>query len=149
MAPATVFRSLRPADAAECARLHGQAFTPGWTAADLHEQLSRVDRVATGAVRREPTLAGFAISRAVSGEADLLTIVVDRATRHGGVGSGLLARHLSALANAHVRTVLLEVEATNTAARALYAKFGFTPVGGRKGYYGAGRADALVLRLDL
>ena len=149
MAPAPVFRTLRPADAAECARLHAQAFTPGWTARDLSEQLTRADRVATGAVRREPALAGFAISRAVAGEADLLTIVVDRATRQDGIGSGLLAHHLSALTNAHARAVLLEVEATNEAAQALYAKFGFVPVGGRKGYYGAGRADALVLRLDL
>ena len=148
MAVAPVFRTLRPADAAECARLHAQAFTPGWTAADLREQATRADRVMTGAARHEPALIGFAVSRVVGDEADLLTIVVDRASQGGGIGAGLLGRHLSALAQARARTVFLEVASGNASALALYARFGFAQVGARKGYYG-GHADAVVLRCDL
>ena len=149
MAGGTVFRVVRPADAPECARLHAQAFTPAWTVDDFREQASCADRVMTGAVRREPALAGFVVSRVVGGEADLLTIVVDHAARRGGIAGGLLSHHLSALAQARTRTVFLEVATDNVAARALYAHFGFMPVGARKGYYAGGRADAAVLRCDL
>ncbi len=145
----SVFRVLRTADASECARLHAQAFTPGWTAEDFREQATRADRVMTGAVRREPALAGFVVSRVVGGEADLMTIVVDRAARRGGIGAGLLAHHLSALVQARAHAVFLEVATDNVAARALYARYGFAAVGARKGYYAGGRGDAVVLRCDL
>lgn len=152
MKPAPVFRTLRPADAAECARLHAQAFSPAWTAQDFVDQLGRADRIITGGVLREPALAGFVASRFVGDEADLLTIVVDRAARRGGLGAKLLAHHLSALTAARVATVFLEVGATNDPALKLYDRMGFVRVGARKNYYEAGprgREDAIVLRCDL
>jgi ribosomal-protein-alanine N-acetyltransferase len=47
--------------------------------------------------------------------------------------------------------LFLEVDVENTAARALYANFGFEQVGERKAYCrtGAGLAGALVMRRDL
>ena len=50
------------------------------------------------------------------------------------------------------REVFLEVDAANVAAIGLYDSLGFKRVGVRKGYYdrgAAGRADALLMRLDL
>ena len=149
---APALRSLRPSDAAECARLHAQAFTPAWTVQDFADQIGRADRVLTGVTLREPALAGFAISRFVAGEADLLTIVVDRAARHGGLGAKLLAHHLSALTAVRVATVFLEVSTTNDPALGLYDRMGFVRVGTRKNYYESGsrgREDAVVLRRDL
>lgn len=152
MKPAPVFRSLRLSDAAECVRLHAQAFTPAWTAQDFADQIGRADRILTGVTRREPTLAGFAVSRFVAGEADLLTIVVDRTARRAGLGERLLVHHLAALTAARVTTVFLEVGATNDPALKLYDRMGFVRVGARKGYYEAGprgREDAIVLRCEL
>lgn len=146
-----MFRFLAPADAAECARLHAQAFAPAWPAQDFADQVRRADRVLTGVTVREPTLAGFAASRFVGGEADLLTIVVDRDARKMGLGAKLLSHHLSALIAARVTTVFLEVGATNDPALALYQRAGFVRVGTRKAYYGGahGREDAIVLKFDL
>jgi [ribosomal protein S18]-alanine N-acetyltransferase len=52
---------------------------------------------------------------------------------------------------ASVNLVLLEVRRSNAAAQALYAGFGFRPLGERRGYYPArdGREDAVILGLDL
>lgn len=152
MKPAPIFRLLRPSDVAECARLHAQAFSPAWTSQDFADQIGRADRVLTGGTLREPALVGFAASRFVGDEADLLTIVVDRARRRDGLGAKLLAHHLSALNAARVATVFLEVGATNDPALKLYDRMGFARVGERKNYYEAGprgREDAIVLRCDL
>ena len=142
---------MRVTDAADCARLHAQAFTPSWSAEDITDQVSRADRVMTAAIAHTTGLCGFAASRIVADEADLLTIVVDRKARHAGFGGSLLAHHLSALTAARVASVFLEVGTANPEARALYVRFGFTTVGKRKGYYAtnAARDDALVMRLDL
>lgn len=151
MKPAPVFKTLRPADAAECARLHAQAFTPSWPVEDFTDQLSRADRLLTGAALGTSALVGFAASRFVGDEADLLTIVVDRAARRTGLGAKLLAHHLSALTAARVTTVFLEVGATNDPARALYDALGFVAVGTRPNYYGGAgaREDAIVLKCSL
>jgi ribosomal-protein-alanine N-acetyltransferase len=44
---------------------------------------------------------------------------------------------------------LLEVRTDNAAAQAMYARRGFERIGVRRGYYDAGRVDALVLRRRL
>ena len=45
--------------------------------------------------------------------------------------------------------VLLEVRVDNTRAQKLYQRFGFEPIGFRKGYYQPGNVDALVMRRDM
>ena len=55
---------------------------------------------------------------------------------------------LRAAAERGAASMALEVAERNGPARSLYAALGFTPVGRRPGYYGAGD-DALVLRAVL
>ncbi|MGW3560107.1 GNAT family N-acetyltransferase, partial [Streptomyces sp. NPDC000963] len=45
--------------------------------------------------------------------------------------------------------VLLEVRVDNTRAQKLYERFGFEPIGFRRGYYQPGNVDALVMRLTV
>ena len=42
---------------------------------------------------------------------------------------------------------MLEVRVDNTRAQKLYERFGFEPIGFRRGYYQPGNVDALVMRL--
>ena len=74
------------------------------------------------------------------------------ARRGRGLARTLLNLHLGRLAGLRAKTVFLEVDEENAAARRLYARAGFKEVGRRKGYYpkDAGQATAaLVLRRDL
>lgn len=77
---------------------------------------------------------GFALTRAVADEAELLLLATDPQQRRAGIGSALLR---SVLADASARGVIrvhLEVRADNQAI-AFYARHGFSKVGERRDYY--------------
>ena len=95
----------------------------------------------------EGVAAGFIIGWCISGEAEIIQISVAPACRRRGIGAMLLQAFLKSHAPAGCQ---LEVRADNTAAQALYRRFGFVPYSRRPGYYAAtdGRIDAVLMRLD-
>jgi [ribosomal protein S18]-alanine N-acetyltransferase len=94
-------------------------------------------------------LAGYGGLAAVAGTGDIQTIGVLPAHQGTGLGARLLAALLTAAAaDFGCREVLLEVRVDNARAQRLYERFGFVPVGVRRGYYQPGDVDALVMRLD-
>lgn len=89
-----------------------------------------------------PRVRGLAVVWTVADEAQLLEVAVHPAWRRRGVGAALLA---AVLARAPAGgTIVLEVAASNDAARSLYASYGFVETGRRKRYYRDG-GDALLL----
>ena len=84
--------------------------------------------------RVEGGIAGFALSRAVLDEAELLLLAVSPSARRRGVGSALL-RSVIAEARGHgIVRLHLEVRAGNSAI-ALYDAAGFAKTGERRAYY--------------
>jgi ribosomal-protein-alanine N-acetyltransferase len=143
--------ALESSQAATCARLHATAFAHPWSTVEL-ESLITADNVLADAAFLRGKLAGFALSRMALDEAELLTIVVDRACRQTGVGKALLSAHVENLTRRHMREVFLEVDETNAAARRLYAAQDFLQVGRREAYYrqpGGLPTAALILRKQL
>jgi [ribosomal protein S18]-alanine N-acetyltransferase len=143
---------LRPGDAPALARIHAEAFARPWDAHDLERMLTDPAMVADGIfMGASARPLGFALSRQVLDEAEILTIAVTRRVQWRGFGRTLLAAHLAHLAANGAKILFLEVEETNTPAIALYRRFGFSDAGRREGYYQ--RADtsraALVLRRSL
>ncbi len=84
--------------------------------------------------RVDGVLAGFALSRAIMDEAELLLIAVDPSRRRSGIGGALLRSVIAECEGRGVRRLHLEVRANNPAI-ALYAAHGFAPVGNRRDYY--------------
>jgi ribosomal-protein-alanine N-acetyltransferase len=78
--------------------------------------------------------AGFSLTRAVIGEAELLLLAVDPRYRRQGVGAALLRAVLADCETGGVEKIHLEVRAGNPAVR-LYEGEGFVKVGERRGYY--------------
>ena len=66
-----------------------------------------------------------------------------------GVATSLLDEAWADAAARGVTRATLEVAVSNTRAQALYARYGFAPVGVRKNYYEKTHEDALVLWADL
>ncbi|MGQ4511834.1 ribosomal protein S18-alanine N-acetyltransferase [Streptomyces sp. DW26H14] len=94
-------------------------------------------------------IVGYGGLAAVGGVADVQTIGVTRDHWGGGLGGRLLAELLRHATSFESSEVLLEVRVDNTRAQKLYQRFGFEPIGFRKGYYQPGNVDALVMRRDM
>lgn len=90
--------------------------------------------------RVEGAVVGFALSRAIMDEAELLLIAVDPAHRGGGIGGALLRSTIAACEDRGVKRLHLEVRANNPAI-AFYARHGFARAGVRRNYYRSRAGD--------
>lgn len=131
------------------AALHARAFADvsrPWSAAEIAQLCA--DPVVFAAI----CAAGFALGRAAGGEAELLTLAVDRHARRQGFGRALLARFEEGAAARGAGAVFLEVAVTNLAARGLYFGAGYAAAGVRPRYLRDARGamtDALMLRKNM
>ena len=78
-------------------------------------------------------------------EAHVTTIAVDPDHHRRKIGTRLLYELVTDGIRMGARAVSLEVRMSNTGAQDLYRRFGFRPVGVRKGYYQETGEDALVM----
>lgn len=93
------------------------------------------------------TRGGLVLARVVLDESEIVTLAVAPAVRRQGLAEALLRAARDQAWRQGADKMFLEVDVNNTAARALYDKLGFQPIGRRAGYYASG-ADALVMRAD-
>lgn len=94
---------------------------------------------------------GFALSRTVIDECELMLIAVAPHSQHHGVGRALLSTMIGNARIGGARTVFLEVRQGNPAI-AFYSLAGFAEVGKRRNYYRGRNGesfDALTYRLAL
>ena len=92
-------------------------------------------------------IVGFALSRLVTSEAELLLLAVRRDRQKHGIGQLLLNRFIEDARGRGARQLHLEVRDGNPAVR-LYRRAGFSPVGRRRNYY-SGRDGELFDALTL
>lgn len=90
---------------------------------------------------------GFIVWRTVCDEAELITIGVAPGARRTGIAAAMLEIMAHELKKSGIKKIFLEVAADNTAARTLYEKNGFKPVGTRPKYYDG--VDAILMARDL
>jgi len=139
-----------PDRAAAMASAHAQSFDAPWDEGSFEDLLDGAG--VFGFLAEEEDPAGVILCRMVGGEMEVLTLAVAPWARRRGVARALMAAALSAAREAGAGQAFLEVDVDNAGAVALYRGLGFTQAGLRKAYYdrgAAGRADALVMRLDL
>jgi ribosomal-protein-alanine N-acetyltransferase len=141
---------LRPADEGDCgtlAALDARLNPSPWTERSFREALAGAQvRIAEDAAG---TPCGFVVFTLVAEHCEIQNIGVAVERQRSGLGRRLLEIALTTARRAGARRCLLEVRESNHAARALYAGCGFTVDGRRKGYYGGGREDALLMSLEL
>ena len=148
--PQPIIAVARTDDAAALATIHATGFERGW---DTHEfERLLADRLVIGHIARpggrgSPT--GFALSRLVIGEAEILTVVVAPSARKAGLATALMQHHLGRLAGLGAKKVFLEVAEDNGAAIRLYQRYGFSEIGRRNAYYArAGRPAAAAIVME-
>ena len=148
--------SLRPVkkeDIPKLAEIHAESFAKAWTEASFVDLLARPD--VKGLILDGPTgPVAFLLASQIDQSADILTLATAKSARRQGYASTLMAHFITHGAQSGLTRITLEVSATNLAARAFYATFGFHQDGIRPAYYrqpDGTRTDALLLsrRLDL
>ncbi|KIN71400.1 Ribosomal-protein-alanine acetyltransferase [Sulfitobacter guttiformis KCTC 32187] len=127
--------------------IHHAAFVKerGWSLAELTSLLAQ-PYIAAFTV-----MGGFALTRTVAGESELLTLAVSPAYQRRGIARDLMAQWINA-AQTSADTAFLEVSADNYAAINLYEKHGFANCGLRKAYYSrkdSPSVDALIMNRPL
>ncbi|MFE1752606.1 GNAT family N-acetyltransferase [Streptomyces anandii] len=92
-------------------------------------------------------IVGYGGLVATGEQGDVQTIAVARDHWGSGLGARLLTELLRAATAFECTEVMLECRVDNLRAQRLYERFGFEPIGFRRGYYQPGNVDALVMRL--
>lgn len=101
--------------------------------------------------RVDAAALGFALVRSVLDECELLLLAVHPLWRGRGIGRALLADSLKTARRRGIRSMNLEVRASNTAVK-LYENTGFEYVHRRPGYYRGNDGqlhDALSFRIEM
>ncbi len=143
------FRRLQITDLDAVAGLETAVQVHPWTPAQIREVGDLLAHhysawVATG----EEQICGYLIVQRVVDAFEILTIGVSQADQGRGVGFALWQYAWADLRVTYpeIHTCFLEVRESNQAARALYARCGFEPVGRRRHYYQNPSEDALILQ---
>ncbi len=132
---------------APIAQLEKQCFSAPWDERSVASELNNPLSCWLVAMEGE-RLAGYVGSQTVLGETDMMNIAVHPDFRRQGIAEALVNALVAALKERESHCLTLEVRASNTAAKALYGKLGFTQIGLRKNYYRAPKEDALILRKE-
>lgn len=125
-------------------------FGEGWSRSQCSGMLGDKNTWVT-LVWQNDAPTGFALSRLILDEAELLLIAVRPAYRGEGIGKELLEQVCRTAAIKGAKRLHLEVRDGNSAA-SLYEAHGFERIGRRKSYYSGGngeRFDAITLSLQL
>ena len=124
---------------------------PAWTAELFASELDGVPETRWYVIAETHAgeIAGYAGLMASVDTADVQTIGVVPGYQRQGLGTMLLDALIDEARRRRVADVLLDVRADNRPALAFYRAHGFEQIARRRGYYGNGRNDGLVLRRRL
>ena len=145
--PPITIRRLGYGDLPQVIAIERRAFPTPWSLAMFVLELSKPSSICLAAARegaqRSESLAGYMICARYADVWHVMNIAVDPAQRRQGIASALLA-HLLERAGP-LDSYTLEVRPSNTAAIALYERYGFRAAGTRPHYYHDTGEDALIM----
>ncbi len=140
--------SIEPMQIADLSAVHAieqASFTTPWPPHAYRSELE-TNRLAQYVVARaDGEVVGYAGMWIMVDEAHITTFAVHPAWRRRHVGERILLALLDLATDRKAREATLEVRLSNLAARRLYEKYGFRPVGLRPRYYSDDGEDALIM----
>jgi [ribosomal protein S18]-alanine N-acetyltransferase len=146
-----VIAPMRVEDVPDVHAIERASFTTPWPDHAYRTELETNRLAHYLVVRVEDRLVGYAGMWLMVDEAHITTFAIDPAWRRRRLGERLLIALLDLAIERRAGEATLEVRLSNLAARRLYEKFGFRPVGIRPRYYSDDNEDALIMtteRLD-
>ncbi len=129
----------------QAAEIERICFSDPWSRRMLSEHLENECAATLVAQGEDGTVLGYAGVLVVLDEGYITNVAVRPEYRRQGVASQLLEVFARFAQGRELAFLSLEVRASNTAARALYAKHGYVQAGLRKNYYEHPREDAIIM----
>jgi ribosomal-protein-alanine N-acetyltransferase len=140
-----VIAAMRLEDLDEVQHIEEASFSTPWPPNAYRSELL-TNRLASYLVARvEDRIVAYGGMWLMVDEAHITTFAVHPAWRRQRLGERLLLAFLDLARDRHAREATLEVRLSNLAARRLYEKYGFRPVGVRPRYYSDNNEDALIM----
>jgi [ribosomal protein S18]-alanine N-acetyltransferase len=135
-------------DLAEVQAIEHASFSTPWPPNAYRSELE-TNRLAHYVVARvDGDVVGFAGIWLMVDEAHITTFAVAPGWRRRRIGERLLIAVLDLAVERRANEATLEVRLSNLAARRLYEKYGFRPVGLRPRYYSDDNEDALIMTTE-
>lgn len=144
----TVITDMDAIGARKAAELEKRCFSSPWEFEEYEKSRQREDFSCLCAYT-DGEFSGFLMAFHVLDECHLLDIATEEKFRRQGVGAALIRELMKRAGEKDGSVIYLEVREKNQAARGLYEKLGFVPVGKRKDYYKYPTDDAVLYTLTL
>src|SRR5436309_4266032 len=125
-----------------------QVYPRPWSPSLFLSEMSETQNRAYLVARMGREVVGYGGVICYGDEAHVTTIAVDPVHHRKKIGTRLMYELLRAAIEMGARAISLEVRMSNWGAQRMYGRFGFRPVGVRKGYYQETGEDALVMWVD-
>jgi ribosomal-protein-alanine N-acetyltransferase len=140
--------AMRVSDLPEVHAIERASFTSPWPPQAYQSELETNRLAAYLVARIDGQVVGYAGVWMMVDEAHVTTFAVHPAWRRRRIGERLLLAVLDLAVDRRAREATLEVRLGNLAARRLYEKYGFRPVGLRPNYYSDDHEDALIMTTE-
>lgn len=141
-------RHMEARDAAYVAELEKKVFSQPWSEKAFRDTIDNDDYIYIVA-EHENAIVGYAGCIVSADGADITNIAVAENYRRMGIAEELLRQTETLVRKRHAQAVYLEVRQSNTGARRLYEKNGFTQIGVRRNFYQKPLEDALLMAKNL
>jgi ribosomal-protein-alanine N-acetyltransferase len=126
-------------------RIEGQVYPRPWSHSLFVSELALRSTRAYFVAKSGREIVGYGGLMMSMTDGHVTTIAVDPARHRQGIGTQLLLALARAAIARDATALTLEVRLSNHGAQEMYKRFGFRPVGVRKGYYADTGEDALVM----
>ena len=148
VAPRLVIERMRPSDIPAVQAIEREIFPSPWPRNAYASELTQNRQAHYFVLRDGVEIVGYGGLWKVANEAHVTTIGIRAQSQGQGLGTGLFAALIQRSYELGARWVTLEVRASNAHAIRLYERFGFRPIGRRRGYYTDNGEDAIVMWSD-
>ena len=138
------FREMKPEDAEAVETVEKASFSVPWSRKSFWEEAAN-ERTYYLLALEDETVIGYAGTWILDDEAQITNVAVAPEYRGQKVGTGLMEHLIQEAKQRGATRMTLEVRPSNTAALALYAKFGFKDCGRRPHYYLDNGEDAVIM----
>lgn len=128
--------------------IEGRVYPRPWSASLFLSELAQRSSRSYLVAKHDGEVVGYAGMMFTGAEAHITNIAVDPDFHGRKVGSRLLVALITEAVARGTSKLSLEVRTSNETAQSMYAKFGFSVAGVRKGYYIETNEDAYVMVVD-